>query len=129
MCSYHNDDRTNPCHDNRQSGYAKCMVDAIAIAFASSHFAAYILRMPQSTWSCRDFLGVDDWSSLSEVDYQRGWNQRLPGGRRRLAAAVSLPGISISSAGVTDPWSLEFREKFARSRRSTCTAATIGISI
>ncbi|KAL3429540.1 hypothetical protein BDV09DRAFT_200513 [Aspergillus tetrazonus] len=31
--------------------YAKCVVDAIAIAFSSSHFAAYILRTPQSTWS------------------------------------------------------------------------------
>ncbi|KAL4973829.1 hypothetical protein BDW66DRAFT_168303 [Aspergillus desertorum] len=96
--------------------YAERVADVIAAAFASSHFTAYVLRNPESTWASDSIP-----ESIIGPHFRKSITSRAETGAILVEAggfaAVAVwfpPGLSISTAGATDPRMLEFREKFAR---------------
>ncbi|KAL4993148.1 hypothetical protein BDV10DRAFT_198550 [Aspergillus recurvatus] len=92
--------------------YAERVAEVIAAAFAGSYFTAYLLRTPESTWASGNIP-----ESIVGPHFRKSITSRailVEAGGFSAVAVWFPPGLSISTAGVTDPRILGFREKFAR---------------
>ncbi|OJI97620.1 hypothetical protein ASPVEDRAFT_37039 [Aspergillus versicolor CBS 583.65] len=99
--------------------HAERVAEVIAAAFSTSLFTSYLLRTPESTWPTDNIpAGIVGAHFKKSVTSRAEQGAELVEAGNFAAVAVWFPpGNPISTAGVTDPRILEYREKFSQVKK------------